>query len=695
MIHWTRFIILSVLADRSEDFALKRFLILIACLLVFLFAFAAASAEDLTFTKLKDGSGYQITSCSPSVTRVCIPAEHDGLPVVSIAGKAFVACSKLTAFTVEKGQSVFYASGGVLFTKKPVKTLVRFPNAYPKKAYKVPKGIKVIGAWAFAGQHTLRALHLPEGVESIGSYAFASVATQVAVYVPDSLKKIGKNLFQNQQSNVPLYGSEKCKAYKYARDNNVPYGIVKNRKPAKQTVKIAKPDRKDAALPEPEKSAFWPVPLNDGPWDYAIGISYIQSLSAYQKNHSDLLLALDTVWKDITPGTDGNTPSGLDARTGLYGIGTTGSETVLRGYGRDGSLVGTRVVSGNFTFSLPGAYSLGVSGGRETALRILPYEPVTIAGTGVLPLSPDNLHYDQDKNAVQYFVCPFPYSTVSFSMPNYMNIFSYSFWDVNSGSAESSPCYSILCLSLEDRYLIPKCAQISLSFDHLEILYQNKAFTCAASTRYGLKEDYGKKVYSILKNVKSVMNGVYWPEGEKINHITVRLNGRYPSSFESVIQLDDAFAKYNKRDIVSYAHEMVHAVDQTLGYGLPGCWLEGRAEYISRKVCDKMKAGYDKYKAKYNWKFLSDQDKKDFFRYYYESVNVETTYPVGYYFIKYLCDTYGENVTAKIMKNIADEIKANENYRWSLPAEVFKKCVTGATDKNVFQNFVRDVVNKK
>ena len=112
------------------------------------------------------------------------------------------------------------------------------------------------------------------------------------------------------------------------------------------------------------------------------------------------------------------------------------------------------------------------------------------------------------------------------------------------------------------------------------------------------------------------MNGVYWPEGQAISHITVRVNGRYPSSFDSVIQLDSAFAKYSKQNIESYAHEMVHAVDQTLGYSLPGCWLEGRAEYISRKVCDRMKAGYDKYKPKYNWKFLSDKDKADFFRFY-------------------------------------------------------------------------------
>ena len=675
---------------------MKRPILFFCCMFLFLFACSAASADQLTYRKLKDGSGYEISSCTPSAKTVRIPAEHNGLPVVSIAGKAFVDCSDLTAFSVEKGQSVFYTKNGVLFTKKPVKTLVRFPNAYPKTAYQVPKGVKAIGSWAFAGQHTLRALHIPEGVESLGNYMFASVGTQIMVYVPDSLKKIGKNLFQDQKSNIPFYGSERSKAYQYARNNNVPYGIVREMQPAKQTVVLAGPDLKNAKdIPEPNAKSYWKVPLTGLKDRYDIGITYSLNLADYQKSHKDLLIALESVWEGISPDSKGKTTTGRDARTGLYGIGFTGSETVLRGYDREGKLVGTRVVNGDFTFSLPGAYSLGVSGGSGTVLRVLPYEPVTLAGDGVLPLSPDNLYYDRDGNASQYFLCPFPYSSVSFSMMNYMNIFSYSFWDVNSDSAESSPRYSILCLSLLDPYLVPKCAQISLTFDHLDILYQNKSFTCAASSRYKLKEDYGKKVYSILKNVKSVMKGIYYPSDMKINHITVRINGRYPSSFDSVIQLDNAFAKFDKRNIESYAHEMVHAVDQTLGYSLPSCWMEGRAEYISRKVCDRMKVSYTRYSPKYNWNCLTDSDKKDFFRYYFESVNTETTYPVGYYFIKYLCDTYGENVTARIMQNIAEEIKQHEDYRWTLPADVFKECVTRATDSDVFQNFVRDVVNRK
>lgn len=37
-------------------------------------------------------------------------------------------------------------------------------------------------------------------------------------------------------------------------------------------------------------------------------------------------------------------------------------------------------------------------------------------------------------------------------------------------------------------------------------------------------------------------------------------------------------------DSLTYAHEMTHAVDQSVGIGMCSCWMEGRAEYISRKM---------------------------------------------------------------------------------------------------------------
>ena len=189
---------------------------------------------------------------------------------------------------------------------------------------------------------------------------------------------------------------------------------------------------------------------------------------------------------------------------------------------------------------------------------------------------------------------------------------------------------------------------------------------------------------------------MFYPADKPINCVTVLANGEYPYAFRSTITLDDSLAKYSKNNVLTYAHEMVHAVDQSYGATLPSPWMEGRAEYISRKVCDELKTSYNKYKAKYNWSFLTEEDKADFCRYYFESTNRETEYAVGYYFFKYLCDTYGEDVSVRIMENFfkavpfigADSIP-------NMSMETFRQCIEDATEPGVFQNFVRDVVDQK
>ena len=118
---------------------MKRVLIFLAVLVCLLCAFACASAESLSYALLEDGSGYEITGCSASAEVVTIPAKYRGLPVVSIAGEAFLSCEHLEEFRTEKDQATFYAEDGVLFTDAPEKTLVHFPNAYPKRAYQAPE----------------------------------------------------------------------------------------------------------------------------------------------------------------------------------------------------------------------------------------------------------------------------------------------------------------------------------------------------------------------------------------------------------------------------------------------------------------------------------------------------------------------------------------------------------------------------
>ena len=680
--------------------SMKKLILSLTALLCVLCLAAGAFAADagipavngvLAYTLLEDGSGYEISGCSPDAETVTVPAEHEGLPVVAIAGEAFLECGNLKEFRTEENQAVFYAEDGVLFTDEPVKTLVRFPNAYQKYAYQAPADTVAVGPWAFAGQGTLGFLHFQEGLKSFGDHMLDSVSSQIMVFVPNSLKTVGENLLQNQKDNVPFYGNN-GQMIRYARKNNIPFANIRNVRPKKQTITLAEPDLTEAeGLPAPEKI----IRVSDGEYwndDETFKLAYTIN-QGYE--NTEMLLDLAGKWESITPDAAGQVGENLEPRTGLYGIGYTKEEAVLRGYDRDGRLTGTRVVNGDFTYALPGAYSLGVTGGTGTRLTILPYQPVVTASAGLLPLDPASFHYVTEDNRVQYYVVPFGYASHSYEFPDYINIFSYSFFDAAWREAETSPHYALLALQLRDPYLLDQADKIAVNFDHLEVLYEDEAFTCAAATRFKLNEKFGKDLAGVLENVKTVMSGTYYPADREINHVAVHADGSYPTSSQSVITLDQYLTKYTGRNVLTFAHEMTHSVDQTLDIGLPSAWLEGRAEYISRKVCEAMRVSCDKYRPKYNWSFLSQEDRADFFRYYTESVNRETAYSVGYYFFRYLCDTYGEDVSAKIMQNLFEAAEKLPRYTYNMPNDVFKKCVTDATDPDVFQNFIRDVVEKK
>ena len=679
---------------------MKRFFIFLTALMCALSIAACGTADSkggqedaLVYTLLEDGSGYEITACkNTSVKEMTIPAEYKGMPVVSIAGGVFAECRDLASFRTEEGQAVFYAEDGVLFSNRPEKTIVCFPNAYPHFAYQAPADTVAVAPWTFAGQHSVNFIHFQEGFESFGDYAFAGMEWYTDIYVPDSLKTIGVNLLQNQKCNVAFYGKEDNVFCSYARQNNIPYGIKQDRELPVQTVELAVPDLEDAAdVLAPDKitkikgrNRFIKFDNNN------MVCCELANLQKKNKN-AEIRIDMEGMWPEQTPDADGKTAGGQDAYTGLYGLGFTQEETVLRGYDRDGNVTGVRKVNGDFLFWLPGADTIGVSGGTETTLRILPQEPVCVSSVGKLPLDPEGFHWNEEDSKVQYYIVPFPYTSISFDFPFDLNIFCSMQMDVLGKEPKTSPHYAILIIYLDDPYLMDQANKIAIDFDHLDLLFENEELTCLSATRFGLDEEFGKDVNAVRESVKNVMSGVYYPADEKINHMTVEVTGEYPTSFDSTITLDEACMNV-KEEILTYAHEMTHAVDQSLGIDLPSAWLEGRAEYISRKVCDVMGVDVWKYEDSFDWSFLSGEDRADFFRYYMESTNRETNYSVGYYFFKYLCDTYGEDVSAKIMQNIQEAAGRLGDEEWSISADTFKKCVTDATDHDVFQNFVRDVM---
>ena len=102
-----------------------------------------------------------------NITEITLPA---GL--ISVHHDAFG--QKVLQFNVEKGNPVFAASDGVLFSAN-MKTLFKYPAGRTEKAYVVPDGIETIASYSFTNLWDLADISFPASLLEIKSDAFRNI----------------------------------------------------------------------------------------------------------------------------------------------------------------------------------------------------------------------------------------------------------------------------------------------------------------------------------------------------------------------------------------------------------------------------------------------------------------------------------------------------------------------------------------
>lgn len=672
---------------------------------------------ELQYALTADGKGYEIVGCDPSVYSAHIPAAYNGLPVVSIKEGAFKDCQSLRFFTVDENQATFYEEGGVVFANMPEKTLVVFPPCFDTADnYHAPADTAAVAPYAFAGiggpmnrsgmSIMLRTLTLPEGVRKLGDYAFYEARREINTYLPKSLTQIGKDVMLNQRDNMPFYAYPDSTALAYAQANEIPCAIIRPFEGENTSVEMEEPVSQSlvgATIPKnvvqvPEQEHSHESQYDDG------DVSRRYDLSSYEKTtDGEVRLMLESQWSEIVPDVNGKTEQSFSVQTGLYGAGYTEGNAVLRAYDRLGNLVGLMQVNGNFAFCFPGAANLGVEGGTDTQLTVLPVKPIFVSSSGYYRINPEEWYRRADGNILQYFVVMLEGATQTMQWSMDLNLFSSYFVDVATGDSlratgEPAVHYGFGQFMTHDASRTDLMDVVSIHFDGLERVWTDENLMCLINSEYNQTREFGQKASELLGKVKETMIGTYFPEGVEIKQI--RLDSAAPwtnVAGEGNISLTkDVVIEFNQSVI---AHEMVHAVDQQIpnisdGTYAPSPWMEGRAEYIESMVTSGRTD--DRW---FDWDYLSEEDRADFFHYYYYSTNRFTEYDVGYEFFYYLCKTYGEDVSVEIMERIAALPAVPERFEDTdetveARAQLFKQCVEAATEVGVFQNFVRDVVEK-
>ena len=268
-------------------------LVMSLVLLVCIFTAKSVSAynnEEYKYELLNDGS-IMITEYLGNDSEVNIPSKIDGKNVTAIEfnGRAYTKITEITIphtvtkvegyvfsymddnfinINVDKNNKKLCSIDGVLFNKKQTE-LICYPHGREDKSYRVPEGVKVIGAYAFYLSN-LNSIYLPDSVETIKhdafyksanlteirmsknlktieSIAFAKTKIQ-KLFLPPSVKTVKSLAFGRSASTANathkepfvIYGYKNSYIHKYCKKHKIEYMVVDPAAPKKTTVRGAK-----------------------------------------------------------------------------------------------------------------------------------------------------------------------------------------------------------------------------------------------------------------------------------------------------------------------------------------------------------------------------------------------------------------------------------------------------------------------
>lgn len=159
--------------------------------------------EANPWLRAKDGKVYRkkdnaLLAIAPAVSGKVV-IEKD---VPEIAVNATLWLKKVTAFSVEKGNTAYRSSKGVLYSKN-WKHLIRYPIASKTKELKMPKGVKYIDEQAFEAVKYLKKVFFSATVREVGEHAFA-LSSLEKVKFNKKLRKLGGTVFSGAHKLKPL-----------------------------------------------------------------------------------------------------------------------------------------------------------------------------------------------------------------------------------------------------------------------------------------------------------------------------------------------------------------------------------------------------------------------------------------------------------------------------------------------------------
>lgn len=203
----------------------------------------ADQSGDFTYTRL-DGGGLEITGWTGEGTILEVPAEIDGMAVVSVADGAFAGHALVERADLPEGLEAL-GDGA-------------FADCYSLEEVRIPSTVARVGQNPFAGCENLKKMDLaegqaclslvngvlfgdegrrlifcprilpmercvvPEGTERIDARAFSYCSKLLSVTLPDSVTDIGAEAFEGRVNLTLVVGRGSC-GEAYAKQNDIKF----------------------------------------------------------------------------------------------------------------------------------------------------------------------------------------------------------------------------------------------------------------------------------------------------------------------------------------------------------------------------------------------------------------------------------------------------------------------------------------
>ena len=394
---------------------------------------------------------------------------------------------------------------------------------------------------------------------------------------------------------------------------------------------------------------------------------------------------------------------------GIYGLGFSDVKRVVYALDNNNKVIKKFNVYKDFIIECKGATKLKTTGGNNVFNVISTTNmPQIITETGSLSFSTFSFHKDKDDVLYYDAILTTPYlycAYIAADKADFRNCVKSADPRIPIDEWSNNPGYNIISIRGKDKSTLDKCSIVMRNLTNISVL-KNSMVNVYRNYNISLPENFTKKIMDIYNKTQYISQQYYTPTNYKLTRKTnvkildiglpdARTNSYVDDKEITINLLPSIFNSNGSFNYSTLAHELAHVFEidsnkkNNTFIEVPA-FQEGYAEVLSEDVCKAL--GIDNQVLTRMKDFSLTEEQLNSFENYFLNVRDDDTnmhYKTGYWFIRYLQETYGKDIIKKIKNNIANgQVQQKEDETFEDAHKVFySSCIKKACSKDVFSNF--------